>query len=211
MPSVDWSIEGPHFANCNCAYGCPCQFVALPTQGNCEAVVGWLIDTGHFGDLSLDGLKAATLYAWPGAVHHGDGTMQVIVDEGADAAQREALVSILQGEHADDGATMLSIYRSMCSEVLEPRFAPIEIAIDLEGRTASLKVPGVVETKVEPLKNPVTGAPHRARIDLPNGLEFRQAEVASGRSKVSGKIAMAFTDSHAHLTKGRLTSSGLRP
>jgi hypothetical protein len=21
-----WSIQGPHFLNCNCAYGCPCQY-----------------------------------------------------------------------------------------------------------------------------------------------------------------------------------------
>ncbi|MGA7790694.1 MAG: DUF1326 domain-containing protein, partial [Xanthobacteraceae bacterium] len=29
--------------NCNCAYGCPCQFNALPTHGNCEAVAGMQI------------------------------------------------------------------------------------------------------------------------------------------------------------------------
>ena len=210
MPTVDWSIKGPHFANCNCDYGCPCQFVALPTDGTCRAVAGWRIEEGHFGDLRLDGLNSVSLYSWPGAVHQGNGTMQVIVDERADAAQREALVGILQGEHADEGATMLSIYRAMCTTVLEPLFAPIEIAIDVEGRTARLRVPDTVETDLEPLKNPVTGAAHRARIDLPNGLEFRQAEVASGRSKVLGGLAMEFTDSHAHLAEGRLTSGGLQ-
>ena len=25
--------------NCNCSYGCPCQFNALPTHGFCEAAV----------------------------------------------------------------------------------------------------------------------------------------------------------------------------
>lgn len=210
MASVDWSIKGPHFANCNCDYGCPCQFVALPTDGTCRAVVGWRVDEGHFGDTRLDGLSAATLYSWPGAVHQGNGTMQVIVDERADADQRAALVSILQGEHADEGATMLSIYRAMCPTLHEPLFAPIEMAVDLEGRTASLRVPDLIETELEPLKNPVTGADHRARIDLPNGLEFRQAEVASGRSKVSGDMAMEFTDSHAHISEDRITSSGLK-
>jgi len=210
MTTIDWSIKGPHFANCNCDYGCPCQFVALPTDGTCKAVVGWRIDEGQFGDVRLDGLNAVTIYAWPGAVHHGNGTMQVIADERADADQREALVSILQGEHADEGATMLSIYRSMCTTVLEPIFKPIEIIIDVEGRTAKLRVLDYIETDLEPLKNPVTGAAHRARIDLPNGLEFRQAEVASGKSKVLGGIPMEFTDSHAHLAEGRLTSKGLQ-
>ena len=103
MAKIDWSIEGPHFANCNCDYGCPCQFVALPTDGTCKAVVGWRIDKGHFGDVRLDGLNAASLYSWPGAVHQGNGTMQVIVDERADESQRAAVVSILQGEHAEEG------------------------------------------------------------------------------------------------------------
>jgi hypothetical protein len=26
MPDDTWSIQGPHFLNCNCAYGCPCQY-----------------------------------------------------------------------------------------------------------------------------------------------------------------------------------------
>ena len=210
MATVDWSIKGPHFANCNCDYGCPCQFVALPTDGTCKAVSGWRVDEGHFGDVRLDGLLAVAVYAWPGAVHHGNGIMQVIADKRGDADQRAALVSILQGEHADEGATMLSIYRAMCTTVLDPLFKPIEVTIDVEGRTVHLRVPDLIETDVEPLKNPVTGAPHRARIDLPNGLEFRQAEVASGTSKVAGGIPMEFTASHAHLSQAQLTSSGLK-
>lgn len=210
MSNINWSIKGPHFANCNCDYGCPCQFVALPTDGTCKAVTGWQIDEGQFGDVRLDGLNAAIVYAWPGAVHEGNGTMRVIVNERADKAQREALVSILQGENSEDGVTMLSIYRAMCSTLLEPLFKPIELTMDIEGRTARLTIPDLIETELEPLKNPVTGADHRARIDLPNGLEFRQAEVASGASKILGDIPMEFTRSHAHLSEVRLTSSGLQ-
>ena len=33
MAMVEWRIQGREFANCNCAYGCPCQFSALPTRG----------------------------------------------------------------------------------------------------------------------------------------------------------------------------------
>ena len=28
MSQPTWSLKGPHFANCNCDYGCPCQFNA---------------------------------------------------------------------------------------------------------------------------------------------------------------------------------------
>ena len=61
MADTKWTIHGREFANCNCSYGCPCQFNAAPTHGNCWAVVGIQIDKGHHGSTSLDGLKIAEL------------------------------------------------------------------------------------------------------------------------------------------------------
>jgi hypothetical protein len=210
MSRIDWSIEGPRVVNCNCAFGCPCQFAALPTDGTCKAVVGWRIDKGHYGETRLDGLLAVNLYAWPGPIHHGKGSMQSIIDERANSAQREALAAILQGEGAEPGSVMLQIYRAMCTTYHEPLFRPIELELDIERRTARLRVPGLVETAVEPLKNQVTGAEHRARIDLPMGKEFRMAEVASGTTRASGVIPLEFANSHAHFTDATLTSGGLR-
>ncbi|MCZ6627234.1 MAG: DUF1326 domain-containing protein [SAR324 cluster bacterium] len=204
-------MEGPHVVNCNCDYGCPCQYVALPTDGTCKAVVGFRIDKGHFGDTKLDGLLAVNTYSWPNAIHEGNGSMQSIIDERADEAQRAALAAIMQGEGADPGSTMLQIYRAMCSTYHDPIFKPIEMTLDMEARTASLSIPGLVETSVEPLKNPVTGAEHRARIDLPMGKEFRIAEVASGTTKATGVVPLEFSKSHAHFADASLTSGGLVP
>ena len=209
MSTVAWSIEGPHLVNCNCAYGCPCQYVALPTDGTCKAAVAWRIDKGHFGDTRLEGLFAVNLYSWPGPIHRGNGSMQSVIDERANGAQRKALAAIMQGEGADAGSTMLQIYRSMCSNYHEPVFKRIELELDMESRTARVSVPGVLETTVEPLKNPVSGAAHRARIDLPMGKEFRIAEVASGTTKASGVIPLDFAKSHAHFANATLTSAGL--
>lgn len=209
MSSIEWSIKGPHFANCNCDYGCPCQFNALPSDGTCRAVVAWQIDEGHYGDLKLDGLMAVNTYGWPGAVHEGGGEMQSIIDERANPAQREALAAILKGEGAEPGSLMLTIYRAMCDTVHEPLFKPIELTIDVDGRTARLAVPGVLETEVEPIKNPVTGAEHRAQIGLPLGKEFQHAEVASGNTKASGAVALGFTKSHAHLVDNEVGTAGV--
>ncbi len=79
---TNWEIHGLMFTNCSCAYGCPCQFDALPTHGYCRAVIFLRVDRGHFGDAKLDGLNLAFAIAWPGAVHQGHGTMQPIIDEG---------------------------------------------------------------------------------------------------------------------------------
>ena len=138
---IDWRIRGREFANCNCDYGCPCQFNALPTHGNCEAAVGFQIDQGHFGDVKLDGLRAAGVYSWPKAVHEGNGTMQLIVDEKADEAQRDALLRIMRGEETEPMATMWSVYAHMTTTVLEPLFKPIDFEVDVEARTARLSVP----------------------------------------------------------------------
>lgn len=208
MNPPTWSIRGPHFANCNCDFGCPCQFNAMPTDGTCRAVVAWRIDEGHYGEVKLDGLTAAVTYGWPGAVHEGHGEMQVIIDEGADDAQRKALAALMEGEGAEPGAIMIQIYRSMCDTVHEPLIAPITLAVDMDARTAQLSVPGVLETTLEPIKNPITGAEHRARFDLPLGKEFRFAEVASGTTKATGAVALDFTASHAHIAGGAMTSEG---
>ena len=54
---INWNIEGQEMVNCNCNFGCPCQFGVLPTGGSCEAVVVYDITKGHYGGTSLDGVR----------------------------------------------------------------------------------------------------------------------------------------------------------
>ena len=211
MTDLAWSIRGKHFSNCNCDYGCPCQFNALPTHRNCRAVVAWQIDEGYYGDVRLGGLVAVNTYGWPGAVHEGNGEMQSIIDERASDEQRRALVSILQGEGATPGMVMLQIYRAMCPTVHEPLVRLIDLTIDVEDRMARLIVQGLIDTTVEPILNPVTGQEARARIDLPFGREFNLAEVASGTTTATGSVPLNFSKSHAHLVHNTITSAGVGP
>ena len=55
-----WTVRGVEYGNCNCDYGCPCQFNAPTTHGNCQGVLTGHIDEGHFGDTRLDGLNWTT-------------------------------------------------------------------------------------------------------------------------------------------------------
>ncbi len=91
MKLVEWSMQGVEFGNCNCDVGCPCQFNALPTHGDCRAHTFVQIEKGRFGDVPLDGLRWGILASWPGPIHLGNGTFQAIVDERADPKQRAAL------------------------------------------------------------------------------------------------------------------------
>src|SRR5919108_4596451 len=96
MAQVDWYIEGVEFSNCNCDYGCPCQFEARrPTNGHCRGFAAVRIDKGHFGDVALDGLGGALLYGWAGPIYEGNGECQAVLDERADGKQRDALATVL--------------------------------------------------------------------------------------------------------------------
>ena len=44
--ATEWCIKAVHLGNCNCAYGCPGKFNALPTHGSCRSVVGYAIEEG---------------------------------------------------------------------------------------------------------------------------------------------------------------------
>ena len=101
------------------------------------------------------------------------------------------------------------VFAAMSPNKLEPLFKPIKLEIDMEARKAYLVVPGVVESSAQPIRNPVTGAEHRARIDLPHGFQFRIAEVASGRTKASGRIKLDLTDTHAQLAAVHLSHQGV--
>jgi hypothetical protein len=58
---------------------------------------------------------------------------------------------------------------------------------------------GVVEYTAEPIKNPVTGEEHRAQIRLPNGFEYREAEMGNTTwlKITAGSIAFEHRNSYA--------------
>ncbi len=208
MAYVDWSIKGPELGTCNCNWGCPCQFNALPSHGDCRAGVAMRIDEGHFGEVPLDGLCRVTMLAWPGAIHEGRGEVQAVIDERADEHQRNALLTILSGEESEPGANVFSVFVSGIDTVHEPLFKAIEFEADIEARTGRFVVPGIIEATTEPIRNPVSGAPHRARVVLPQGFEFTEAEFASSTTKAGGAVALDWANSHGQLAMLHLTPHG---
>ena len=116
--AVDWYLEGVKFGNCSCDYSCPCQFEALPTNGACRGIEVLTGRPGPFRRIAARRTEAVLLYAWPGPIHDGNGSMQAIIDERADPAQRAALSAILHGEETREGATHWWVFRAMSSAVL---------------------------------------------------------------------------------------------
>lgn len=209
MALVDWSFMGPELITCNCAWGCPCQFNSLPTNGNCVAFGATRIDTGHFGKVKLDGLKWAMVVAWPGPIHLGNGKMQIVIDEGANPEQRKALDAIARGKETVEGGTYMQVFSTTITEWLPTLFKPIEFEFDMGKRAGRIAIPGVGNSTAEPIRNPVTGAEHRAKVVLPDGFEYTEAEYASGTTKTTGDIPLDYKGTHAHFAMVHMGTNGL--
>ncbi|MET1028028.1 MAG: DUF1326 domain-containing protein, partial [Dongiaceae bacterium] len=130
MTDVKWTIQAREFGNCNCAYGCPCQFNALPTNGDCKGILSFQIDRGFHGSTQLDGLNVVCVFTWPGPVHEGKGTFQPIIDRRATAAQREALLRIVTGLDTELGATVFQVFSTTIDTIHEPIHTNIDLSID---------------------------------------------------------------------------------
>ena len=161
------------------------------------------IDKGHFGDVSLDGLKFAGAAWWPGRLDEGNGHILPIVDESADEEQRNALLTILSGQA---GGTMFEIFSAVCPHVREPVFAPIDFEFDIDSRTGRLKAGDVIDNEVETLRGIDPPDPYRVLVKIPGGFEYTgendDAETALSKSlKVRGgdELDYEHTDSHSSM------------
>ena len=209
MDQIDWLVEGLEFGCCNCAYGCPCQFELRPTNGDCRGFEAVRIDRGHFSDVKLDGLKVALLYAWPGPIFEGKGEIQAVIDERASPEQRAALSRIVLGEETDEGATHWWVYRAMSDTVHQTLYETIEFDVDLTARRGRVTIPGVLESTGRPIVSPATGQEHRVRIDIPNGIEFEQAEIGSASVTAKAAIALDLNDTYGQFNRLRHSRRGV--
>jgi hypothetical protein len=167
------------------------------------------IEEGHYGAVKLDDLRMGGIFQWPGPVHEGHGKCQPFVDERADGEQREALLKIMSGQDTEPMATMFAVFSSTLEKVYDPIFAKIDFNVDVEGRRGRYAVAGLIESEGEPIKNPVTGAETRARIDLPNGFEYEIAEIGSGTTKTQGRIQLDLRASYGQFAHLHLNNKGV--
>src|SRR5438128_12400448 len=80
--TTHWHLKGQGYEFCNCDFGCGCNFGGFlnSKDGSCRALVGLNIVQGKCGVLDLSGVKCAGVYAWPKAIHEGNGMFVFVVD-----------------------------------------------------------------------------------------------------------------------------------
>lgn len=206
---TSWEIKGRELVNCSCEYGCNCQFNALPDKGHCHAVAGIQIEHGHHGDTTLDGLRIAAIFKWPGPIHEGNGEAIAFVDAKADAKQREALLKIMTGQDTDPFATMFAVYASTVTKMSDPVFTDIDLQIDVDARKGRIFVKDYIDTVGTPILNKATGAESRAQIVLPEGFEYSVAEIGSATSRTTGPVEVSLTDTYGQFAQLHLNNHGV--
>lgn len=204
-----WKIKGRELANCNCEYGCNCQFGGLPDKGHCQAVFGMAIDEGVHGETDLSGLNVAAVFSWPGPIHEGKGECAAFVDVQASDAQRQSLLTILTGGDTDPFATVFAVFASTVETMHEPQFVPIEFDVDVEGRTGRLHIADRVEMTGEPIRSLVDGSEVRAQIRLPEGFEYEVAEIGSGTSRSIAPMQLSHSATYGQFAHLHLDSHGV--
>ena len=159
-----YRIKANWLETCNCDPGCNCNFGGFPDHGACEALIGLQIDEGNFGDVDLSGIKAVLAIKWPKAIHEGDGTAAVFIDESASEQQVQGLATILTGQV---GGMPWEILATTISSLDGPVLKTIHM--DVSGRNSGFRIDGILEAKMAPLKNPVTGQENEVHTVFPNG------------------------------------------
>jgi hypothetical protein len=181
---MDWELKGTVIVACNCDYGCPCNFNALPTTGKCEGTWTWHVERGTVGETSLDDLNFTVCVNWPGAIHEGNGEALILVDERADEDQRNAIETLVGGDVGGPWGVLAWTWPTIHG----PKPAPYDLHLD--GVKTRVKAGDSYEVVSETIKNPVSGAEVRPGAVLPEGIVFKEADFGSSTAfRVSDGIA----------------------
>ncbi len=206
--AIEWEIHGLQFGSCNCDYSCPCQFEALPTNGDCRGFVFYRINQGHFDGVSLDGLNMGLVCFFPGPIPEGHGKHQIFIDANASDDQRQALLKVMNGEEAEPFSNIFCVLAALCDESYDPIYTEIDFQMDMESRTARCVAHGLGESSGEPIIG-AAGNKHRVQICLPEGIEYRVAEIGRSRCKAQGKIEVEVSDGYAQFNELHLNRNGV--
>jgi len=188
---MGWGVSGNVLIACNCDWGCPCNFNAPPSKGFCEGGWIWLIERGHVDDVRIDGLGVALFSKWPGAIHEGGGRAVALLDDRADARQRETLTRVLRGELGGPWGLFIKTY-TLATPV------PMRFDVSIAEHASRARIGDIVELEFETIRNPVTKAEVHPEVVLPEGLVVKRGGMAMSKVfRVGGGLDLDYPGQYA--------------
>jgi hypothetical protein len=195
-----WQLTGTILIACNCDFGCPCNFNALPTYRRCEGGWIWHVEHGSYDATALDGMNFSVFAAWPGAIHQGGGRAVSYVDDRASDRQREAIATLVRGSAGGPWGIFSSTY-----DLAGPH--PMPYDVQLNGERSACRIGDVVDYRSTVITNPVTGAEVHPRMLLPEGLVTKEAALLRTEIfRVAGDVAYDHSGQYAAV--GRFAYTG---
>lgn len=188
----NWALKGQVIVACNCDFGCPCNFNGLPTPGKCEGSWTWHVTEGSYGEVRLSGLNFTLAVNWPAAIHQGNGEGIAVIDEKANEPQRSALRNLIEGQSGGPW----KIISTTISKLHAPEYASFDVTIgEFDSR---VRAGNFVDIRMEPVRNPVTGAEVHPRAILPEGFVFKDAFLGkSSVNRITGPVEMDHSGKYA--------------
>src|SRR5919109_2299097 len=183
-----WWMKGSILGECNCDWGCPCNFDADPTYGDCFGAYIWAVREGRYGDAPLDDLSFAWANYLPEAMYKGNGTGAIVVDEAATSEQRDALETLFRSGEAGVPFDILNV---VTATWLDTVVTPIEIELDGMSSRATFAGGELYELALSRIKNPVTGDEEEVYLDKPTGITALRTELGMSTvaaSKLDGRL-----------------------
>ena len=121
--------------------------VFTPFEGTpCTVLVGWHIDSGTMGDVSLDGFNVALAIHIAGHMMQVPWSVALYLDERASQAQQNALTQIFAGQAGGHFAAL----GGHIGEVLGVKGVAIDY--QAEGKRRSFRIPAIAEVEIEGLE-----------------------------------------------------------
>src|SRR5262249_38095115 len=142
-----WQLSGQLIEACSCKSACPCALgPAEPDQGWCSGALTFAIDKGQTDGVDLSSRVVVWAIDLPKDFASGNGTVCIIIDDGADARQHQELDAIFSGKKGGPGVVLGSF---------APRGLPTESgAINLPGgENQDLTVGTMGKVKLKPIKD----------------------------------------------------------
>jgi hypothetical protein len=136
----------------------------------------WHVDRGGFGGVALNGLNFSVMVQWPGAIHDGNGHALILIDERADEAQHDAIMSLVGGDHGGPWGVLAWTWPTVDG--------PHRVAYELEldGLNTRIRAGDALALEMEPIRNPVSGAEVHPGVVLPEGIIVKRGDFASSKS-----------------------------
>lgn len=195
MATASWKVSGQYYETCNCDFVCPClpgQMAVMPTKGACNFAMAFQVERGNYESLSLDGLGFIVLGFTPEEMGKGNWKVGVVVDERANAEQRDAITAIASGA----GGGPMAALGGLVGTFLGVESAPIRFERDGAKWSvtaasfvdmAASPAMGVDPNATEPLYLDNTGHPASNRFALARAIKSHVKALGLSWSDTSGK------------------------